>query len=90
VKCDKEILEALEAFDTTGSAHSAAQLAGVCGPEDSAALCRREGCRCAGNAPSRGRIRADLVHGRIVALGFGGDERTTRRAVAAAKRVAGW
>lgn len=35
---------------------------------------------------SGGRIRADVVHARLVALGFAGDERTTRRAVAEAKR----
>ncbi len=35
---------------------------------------------------SHGNIRADVVHRRLIALGFGGDERTTRRAVAVAKR----
>jgi transposase len=34
---------------------------------------------------SRGKVRADVVHDRIVAMGFAGDERTTRRAVAEAK-----
>ena len=34
---------------------------------------------------SRGRIRADKVHERLVAMGFAGTPRTTRRAVAAAK-----
>jgi transposase len=34
---------------------------------------------------SKGKVRADVVHERIVAVGFGGDERTTRRAVAEAK-----
>ena len=34
---------------------------------------------------SRGRIRADVVHQRLVALGFTGSERTTRRAVAEAR-----
>jgi transposase len=34
---------------------------------------------------SEGEIRADVVHERLVAMGFAGDERTTRRAVAAAK-----
>jgi transposase len=34
---------------------------------------------------SRGKIRADKVHERLVAMGFCGTERTTRRAVAAAK-----
>lgn len=36
-------------------------------------------------ACSRGRIRADRAHQRLVAMGFGGGERTTRRAVAEAK-----
>jgi transposase len=34
---------------------------------------------------SKGHVRADVVHERLVAVGFGGDERTTRRAVAEAK-----
>lgn len=36
-------------------------------------------------AASRGRVRADVVHRRIVAMGFAGAERTTRRAVAEVK-----
>jgi transposase len=34
---------------------------------------------------SKGKIRADKVHERLTAMGFSGTERTTRRAVAAAK-----
>ncbi|MGH3830753.1 MAG: hypothetical protein ACRDRS_09950 [Pseudonocardiaceae bacterium] len=34
---------------------------------------------------SRGHVRADVVHERLVAVGFDGDERTTRRAVAEVK-----
>lgn len=34
---------------------------------------------------SHGKIRADVVHDRIVAMGYEGDERTTRRAVAEVK-----
>jgi hypothetical protein len=34
---------------------------------------------------SKGQIRADVVHERLVVVGFDGDERTTRRAVAEAK-----
>ena len=37
---------------------------------------------------SRGRIRADRAHERLLAMGYVGSERTTRRAVARAKR--GW
>jgi Mu transposase, C-terminal domain len=35
---------------------------------------------------SRGRVGADVVHGKLTAMGYGGSERTTRRAVAAAKK----
>jgi transposase len=35
---------------------------------------------------SRGKIRADVCHQRLVAMGYLGSERTTRRAVAEAKR----
>ncbi len=35
---------------------------------------------------SNGKVRADVVHRRIVALGFTGGERTTRRAVAQVKK----
>src|SRR5512144_261716 len=34
---------------------------------------------------SEGAVRADVTHERLVAMGFAGDERTTRRAVARAK-----
>ena len=37
---------------------------------------------------SEGKIRADVAHDKIVAMGFGGSERTTRRAVAQIKK--GW
>lgn len=36
---------------------------------------------------SKGKIRADVAHKTIVAMGFGGSERTTRRAVAALKKA---
>src|SRR3954447_9873212 len=35
---------------------------------------------------SRGRVRADVAHRKLVAMGYQGSERTTRRAVAEAKR----
>jgi hypothetical protein len=38
---------------------------------------------------SDGSVRADVVHERLEALGFTGDERTTRRAVAEAKQRGG-
>ncbi len=34
---------------------------------------------------SQGKVRADKLHERLVLLGFTGDERTTRRAVAVAR-----
>src|SRR3954451_15555855 len=46
-KSDREIMEILEAFDTTGSAHSAAALAGV-DPKTVAPLRRPTRCRCSG------------------------------------------
>jgi transposase len=36
---------------------------------------------------SHGKVRADVVHDKLRALGFGGSERTTRRAVAQAKKA---
>ena len=36
---------------------------------------------------SKGKIRADVAHDKIVAMGFGGSERTTRRAVAQIKKA---
>jgi len=104
-KHDREIMDILEAFDLTGCAHSAAQLAGV----DPKTVAHYVGLRDAGGDPltpparpklidpylekieelverSNGKIRADVVHGRhLVPMGFAGDERTTRRAVAEAK-----
>src|SRR5215471_20644316 len=39
---------------------------------------------------SHGKIRADVVHDRLRAMGFGGNQRTTRRAVAAIKLQFDW
>jgi hypothetical protein len=36
---------------------------------------------------SKGRIRADVCHDKLVAMGYEGSERTTRRAVAAARKA---
>jgi hypothetical protein len=35
---------------------------------------------------SKGRIRADVAHGKLLAMGFTGSERSSRRAVAAIKK----
>lgn len=103
-KSDREIMEILEAFDLTGCAWSAAQLAG-CDPKTVTHYVQK---RDAGVDPlqrdrrprlidpflakveelvdrSHGKIRADRVHERLQIMGFGGDERTTRRAVAEIK-----
>jgi len=103
-KSGREIMEILEAFDLTGCAHSAAQLAGT----DRKTVARYVALRDAGADPaarerrsrsidgflakveelvdrSSGRIRADVVHRKLTAMGYGGSERTTRRAVAEAR-----
>ena len=36
---------------------------------------------------SKGKVRADIVHDKLLAQGFEGSERTTRRAVSKAKRA---
>lgn len=105
-KSDREIMEILEAYDATGSAHSAAALAGV----DPKTVRRYAAARDAGRPVtgpgrrprmidaylpkieewverSQGTVRADVVHARLVAVGFPGTERTTRRAVAQVKAV---
>jgi hypothetical protein len=103
-KSGREIMEILEAFDLTGCAHSAAQLAGT----DRKTVLRYVALREAGADPavparrsraadefaakieelvdrSGGKIRADVVHRRLTAMGYQGSERSTRRAVAEAK-----
>jgi transposase len=103
-KSGREIMEILEAYDLTGCAHSAAQLAGT----DRKTVLRYVTLREAGRDPavparrprsadefagkveelvdrSSGKIRADVVHRRLTAMGYAGSERTTRRAVAEAK-----
>jgi hypothetical protein len=105
-KSGREIMEILEAFDATGCAHSAAQLAGV----DPKTVRRYVAKRDAGETvdgpvqrpklidpflpkieelveQSEGAVRADVLHERLVAMGFTGDVRTTRRAVANAKQA---
>jgi transposase len=103
-KDDREIMNILEAFDLTGSAHSAARLAG-CDPKTVRHWVARRDRGLPLGGPARrerlidpflakveewvdrsdGHVRADVIHERLVAVGFAGDERTTRRAVAEAK-----
>ena len=103
-KSSREIMEILEAYDLTGCAWSAAELAGC----DAKTITRYVSVRDNGGDPyavprrarlidpfldkveelvdrSEGRVRADKVHERLVAMGFVGDERSTRRAVAQVK-----
>ena len=103
-KCDREIMEILEAFDATECVYSAAELAGV----DPKTVRRYVAARAAGAAltgrarrvriidehlpkieewveRSKGKARADVIHERLVGVGFTGTERTTRRAVAEVK-----
>ncbi len=104
MKSSREIMEILEAYDATGCAWSAAELAGC----DAKTIARYVALRDCGGDPcatvrrarlidpfldkveelvdrSQGKVRADKVHERLVVMGFVGDERSTRRAVAEAK-----
>nr|WP_191896551.1 IS21 family transposase [Planomonospora parontospora] len=99
-------MEIFGAYDLTGCAWSAAQLAGC----DAKTVQRYIAIRAAGGNPyqrsarpksidpflakieekvdrSNGKIRGDVVHKDLVAMGFRGSERTTRRAVAAIKEA---
>ena len=90
-KSGREIMEILEAYDLTGCAHSAAQLAGT----DRKTVARYVALRDAGQDPavparrprsadefagkveelvdrSGGKIRADVVHRRLTAMGYAG------------------
>src|SRR6476619_5990311 len=94
VKCAREVMEILEAFDLTRCAHSAALLVGV----DEKTVARYVAIRDEGGDPfsrsrrvrvtdpfmdkieelvekSQARIRADVVHQRLIAMGFTGNER---------------
>lgn len=104
MKCAREVMEILEAYDLTRCAHSAALLVGC----DEKTVTRYVAVRDAGCdvgegerrsrmidpflskieelvEASQGRIRADVVHEKLTAMGFSGTDRTTRRAVAEAK-----
>jgi hypothetical protein len=105
-KSGREIMEIFEAFDLTGTAWSAAQLAGC----DAKTVARYVAVREAGGDPlartgrprlidafmpkveelvdrSKGKIRADVAHRKIAAMGYRGSERSTRRAVAEVKEA---
>jgi transposase len=103
-KSGREIMKIFEAFDLTGTAWSAAELAGC----DAKTVARYVAVRDAGGDPleraarpkmidvfmpkleelvdrSKGKIRADVAHRKITAMGYRGSERSTRRAVAEVK-----
>lgn len=105
-KSGREIMEIFEAYDLTGAAWSAAQLADC----DAKTVARYVAVREAGGDPlaktarpraidgfmekieehvdrSKGRIRADVAHRRITAMGCRGSERSARRAVAGVKEA---
>jgi hypothetical protein len=105
-KSGREIMEIFEAYDLTGTAWSAAQLAGC----DAKTVARYVAVREAGGDPlaktarpraidgfmekieehvdrSKGKIRADVVHRKVTAMGYRGSERSTRRAVAEVKEA---
>ena len=105
-KSGREIMEIFEAFDLTGTAWSAAELAGC----DAKTVARYVAVRDAGGDPlaktarprlidgfmdkveelvdrSKGKIRADVAHRKLVAMGYRGSERSTRRAVAEVKEA---
>ena len=105
-KSGREITEIFEAFDLTGTAWPAAQLAGC----DAKTVARYAAIRDAGGDPlaraarprmidgfmpeleelvdrSKGKIRADVAHRKITAMGYRGSERSTRRAVAEVKEA---
>src|SRR6266545_657376 len=77
-------MEILEAFDLTGSYRAAAELAGcdhhtVADPF----LAKIEEWV----ERSHGRVGAEVCHRKLSAMGYAGSERTTRRAVAEAKKA---
>jgi transposase len=103
-KSGREIMEIFEAFDLTGTAWSAGQLAGC----DAKTVAKYVAVREAGGDPlaktarprlidefmpkveelvdrSGGKIRADVAHRKLAAMGYAGSERSTRRAVAEVK-----
>jgi hypothetical protein len=104
VKSAGEIMEILEAFDLTGSARAAAELAGCSHHTITPYVELREAGGLSDRAAPRpqlidpflpkveewversnGRVRADVAHRKLLALGYRGSERTTRRAVRASK-----
>ena len=95
MKSAEEAMEILEAYDATGSLRGAAALAGCDHKTVARLVAAREAA--GGGLPERARqrplvdrsralVRADVVHGVLVAIGYEGSYRTTRRAVAEAKR----
>src|SRR5215472_4385238 len=92
-------MEILESYDATRCAHSAAQLAGCDAKTVRRYVALRDAgggdpllARTAARPKleelvdtSKAKIRADKVHERLLAMGFTGTERTTRRAVREAK-----
>jgi hypothetical protein len=90
VKTAEGIMEILAAYDLTESYRDAAKLAGC--DHHTVAPARRAQILDAYREKveewveaSHGRVRADVAHGKLEALGYEGSERTTRRVVAEVK-----
>ena len=83
MKSAGEITEILEAFDLTGSLRDAAELAGC----SHHTVARYVSARGAGGVMRFCRRSRSGWSSPLVALGYAGSERTTRRAIAQAKRA---
>lgn len=104
MKSPKDAAKILAAYDLTGSARSAAAIAGCShntvrshleeltdNPDPVVVVRPKKVDRFADHIDgwidrSNGKIRADVVHDKLIRLGYTGSERTTRRAVAEAKK----
>jgi transposase len=104
VKSPKDAAKILAAYDLTGSARSAATIAGCSHntvrshvealrdtPDPVVVMRPKLIDRFADHIDgwvdrSNGKIRADVVHDKLLRLGYTGSERTTRRAVSEAKK----
>lgn len=90
-------MEILAAYDLTGSLRATAELTGCSHHTVARHVAARDAGRPIAEPPARdrvtdpfipkiegskGRIRADKAHEKLVALGYEGSERSTRRAIA--------
>ena len=85
MKSDEEIMEILEAFDLTQSYRDAAELAGCDHHTVAHWIDRRDRGELSSALVTRDRLIGAFTD-KLTALGYVGSDRTTRRAVAAAKK----